>query len=196
MEPGFFFNLLLAYKYALMAPAALLLGPTVSLLSGFLLRLGYVELVPTWLALAVGELVGDALWYWLGRRWGDSFVGRFGRYVGITPDTLESVKHMFNRYHDAIIFFSKLTAGFGLAPAIFFTAGLSRVPFRRYMALNVAGQILWTSGLLAAGFFAGNIFASVNSVFGKVTSIGIVVLVLAALFGFGTYLKKRAEESD
>ena len=196
MEPGFIINLLLAYKYALMAPAAFLLGPTVSLLSGFLLRLGYVELVPTWLALAAGELLGDVLWYWLGRRYGDSFVAKFGRYVGITEHTLGSVKRMFNRYHDAIIFFSKLTAGFGLAPAIFFTAGLSRVSFRRYMALNVAGQILWTSGLLAAGFFAGNIFASVDSVFGKIFSAIVVVLVLLALFGFGTYLKKRAESSD
>jgi len=196
MEPGFVVNLLLAYKYALMAPAAFLLGPTVSLFSGFLLRLGYVELVPTWLALAAGELAGDVLWYWLGWRYGDSFVARFGRYVGITPHAIENVKHMFNRYHDAIIFFSKLTAAFGLAPAIFFTAGLSHVPFRRYMLLNIAGQVIWTSGLLAAGFFAGNIFASVNSVLGKIFSVAVVILVLVALFGFGTYLKKRAESSD
>src|SRR3989344_4105934 len=181
MEPGFVVNLLLAYKYALMAPAAFLLGPPVTLFSGFLLRLGSVELVPTWLALAAGELAGDVLWYWLGWRYGDSFVARFGRYVGITPHAIENVKHMFNRYHDAIIFF---------------TAGLSHVPFRRYMLLNIAGQVIWTSGLLAAGFFAGNIFASVNSVIGKIFSVAVVILVLVALFVFGTYLKKRAESSD
>ena len=123
------------------------------LIAGVLLKLEALKLVPTVIALAAGELGGDVLWYYLGRKYGESFIGRYGRYVGIKPHVVSRVKTLFADHHDIILFTSKLTAGFGFAVPVLFTAGLSRVPFRRYMMLNVAGQFLWTAGLLSIGYF-------------------------------------------
>lgn len=187
-------GLILTYKYAIMPGAAFLLGPIVSLSCGFLLRLGIVEWIPTFLALAAGELIGDVLWYYLGHRYGEQFVQRFGRYVGISPSMVLIVKELFNRYHDTILIASKLTAGLGFAVAVLFTAGLSRVPFRRYMMINIGGQIVLTSTLVTLGFYLGDIYLTVGGIFQKVSIFGITAFIFLCLFGFSHYLRKRAEE--
>ena len=179
---------LVEFRYLIMAPAAMILGPVVSLIAGVLLKLEITKLVPTAIALAAGELGGDVLWYWLGRNYGDSFVRRFGRYVGITPRLVAKAKTLFGDHHDVILFTSKLTAGFGFAIPVLFTAGLSRVPFRRYMMLNITGQFLWTTGLLSIGYFLGHIYLEVGTIIEKVTLFALIVIVLASLVGFGRYL--------
>lgn len=189
MDPGLLMGLIAEYTYLIIAPAAMLLGPVVSLIAGVLLRLDAIALIPTCLALAAGELGADVLWYWIGRRYGDSFVGRFGRYFGITERSIASATELFNKHHDIIIFTSKLTAGLGFAMVVLFTAGLSKVPFRRYMMLNIAGQFLWTSGLLSIGYFLGHIYLKVENTFEKIALFALVALVLVSLFGFSRYLR-------
>jgi len=189
MEGGILTDLLITYKYALMAPAALFLGPPVSLIAGILLRLDILSMIPTCLALATGELAGDVLWYWFGRRYGEAFTRRFGRFFGISAHTVATIKDLYARHHDVILFTSKLTTGLGFAIPVLFTAGLARVPFTRYMMLNVSGQFLWTAGLLSIGYFFGHIFLRVSDLFEKMALFALAILIIASLIGFGRYLR-------
>lgn len=195
MGPEMVISLIAQFRYAFLVPGALLFGPVVALGAGILLRYGAFEFIYAWLALAGGELTGDILWYWLGHRYGDGFVRRFGKYVNITEKTIELVKREYHHYHDWIIFISKLTAGFGIAPAVFFTAGLSKVPFGRYMFINVIGQVFWTTGMLSLGYYLGELSLKVNTIFDRIFyGLGIVILVAAA-WGFSRYLRNRFEKS-
>ena len=189
MNLEFLIQLLLTYKYAIIAPAVFIIGAPVSLVAGILLRLEVLEIVPTCLMLAVGELTADVLWYWLGVRYGDSFVKRYGRYVGITRSSIAYTKELFEKHHDIIIFTSKITAGLGFGTVIMFTAGLSRVPFRRYMMLNIAGQFLWTASLLSLGYFLGHLFTEVSNIFEKMALFALGVIILVSIIGFGRYLR-------
>src|SRR3989344_7229358 len=195
MEADLLTQLLVEFRYMILAPAALLLGPTVSLIAGVLLKLEVISLVPPAIALAVGELGGDVLWYWLGKKYGESFIGRYGRYVGITEHAVQRVKILFAEHHDIILFTSKLTAGFGFAIPVLFTAGLAHVPFRRYMMLNIAGQFVWTAGLLSIGYFLGHIYLEVGSILGKMTLFALLIIVLVSLVGFGRYLAYGTTET-
>src|SRR3989338_4997127 len=189
MDPAILAHLIAEYTYFIMAPAIFIFGPLVSLAAGVLLRLDAVSLVPTVLALATGELGADILWYWVGRNYGDSFIKRFGRYVGITPASVAFAKELFGKHHDLIIFSSKLTAGLGFSMLILFTAGLSKVPFRRYMMLNIAGQFLWTTALLSLGYFIGHISLKVGDTFEKVALFALGAVVLVSLIGFQRFLR-------
>jgi membrane-associated protein len=191
MEPGLLMQLLTEFRYAILAPGAFLFGPSVSLLAGVLLKLEIISLAPTVIALAAGELGGDILWYWLGKKYGDNFVRRWGRYVSITPQTVHRAKVLFSEHHDIILFTSKLTAGFGFAIPVLFTAGLSHVPFKRYMMLNIAGQFLWTSSLLAIGYFLGHIYLEVGTFLEKMALFALIAILLASIIGFGRYLKSE-----
>lgn len=183
-------ELISTYGYFILAPAAMFLGPLISLLAGVLLRLEVISIVPTVLALAAGELTADIVWYVLGRQYGELFVHRFGRYVGITTNAVTSAKDFFKKHNDVIIFTSKITAGGGFGIPIMFTAGLSRIPFHRYMMLNIAGQFLWTASLLSIGYFLGHIYLAVSNVLEKISLFALVVLILISLVGFGKYLRR------
>src|SRR3989344_2863271 len=100
MDPGVLAELITEYTYLIMAPAIFVFGPLVSLAAGVLLRLDVVSLVPTCLALATGELFSDVLWYWVGRKYGESFVARYGRFVGITRRSVTAAKTLFSTHHD------------------------------------------------------------------------------------------------
>src|SRR3989344_3904382 len=189
MNLEFLIQLLLTYRYAIIAPAVFIIGAPVSLVAGILLRLEVLEIVPTCLMLAVGELTADVLWYWLGIRYGDSFVKRNGRYGGMRRTPIAYTKELFERHHDIIIFTSKITAGLGFGTVIMFTAGLSRVPFRRYMMLNIAGQFLWTASLLSIGYFLGHLFIDVSNVFEKMALFALAIIILISIIGFGRYLR-------
>ncbi len=184
-------QLLSTYRYAIISPLVFVFGAPVSLVAGFLLRLDVLELLPTCIMLAAGELTADVLWYWLGFRYGEPFTKRFGKYVGISETSIAYVKKLFERRYDVIILSSKITAGLGFGTAIMFTAGLSKVPFRWYMLLNVIGQSIWTAALLSVGYFLGHLYLGVSGVFEKMAIFAIAIIFVGCVIGFGKYLHKK-----
>ncbi len=186
-----FVHLISQNKYFLLIPAALLGGPIVSLLSGSLVRLGYLAIVPTYLCLMGGELIGDVLWYWIGYGFGERFVNSLGPYVGVTTRHIHVVKKLFHKYHDNILFLSKLTTGFGFAIVVLFTAGLARAPFWRYLSVNIVGQIIWSGVLLIIGFFLSHLFLQTASIILRILLLTIYLIMLILLLIFQRSLRKR-----
>lgn len=177
--------------YGLIVVLSFFWGPIISLMSGLLLKAGVLYFLPAYFCLMAGELLGDIAWYALGYRWGYSFIARFGKYFSIDIKKVEVVQKAFNKYHDSILFISKLTTGLGFAPVVLFTAGLSRVPFRRYMALNGFGQIFWTAGMLLIGFELGNLYTAVGAKLDLLSIAAIAIIIFLLLFGLGKYIGRR-----
>ena len=184
-------QLVLQYKYPLMIPAAAIEGPILMMLCGLWARLGIIDFLPAYLCLNLGDLVGDTFWYWLGAEYGHGFIRRFGRFVSITEEHVASVQKIFHRYKIWILLISKVTAGFGFALATIFTAGMSRIPYWQFILLNAAGQMVWTGILMGVGYSLGNVYLSVNNIYGKITTVALILFVMVLLFGFGKYLRKR-----
>ena len=166
-------------------------GPIIAVLGGMLLRLGVVEFVPIYAVIMIGELVGDTFWYSMGRYFGHSFVRRFGKYVSVTEAGVAAVERMFHRHTTSILVINKLTMGFGFAVVTLVTAGLSKIPFGKYLTLNTFGQFFWTAFMLTVGYLFGNAYESVDSIFGKVSLIGLLIIGFFVLGGFGRYVYKR-----
>lgn len=177
--------------YGFIVVLACFQGPVISLIGGFLLKAGALYFLPTYLCLMIGELAGDVMWYALGYRWGHPFIKRFGKYFSIDIQKVGTVQKIFHRYHNWILLASKLTTGLGFAPLVLFTAGLSKVSFRRYMALNGFGQIFWTAGLILVGFVLGDLYVAVGAKLDLVSIIATSIVVFLLLFGLGKYLGGR-----
>lgn len=185
--------LLLAYRYLIIIPLSLVAQPTVGMLTGALARLGYFDVVALYTVLLVTAVLGDVAWYWIGAWWGEGFVKRFGRFVSITPSHVKKVKEIFNRYHPSILLVSKITNGFGLALVTLFTAGLTRVPFWRFVGFNIIGEAMWSAMILAVGYFFSDAYIRVNNVMGRAFLVVLLAGLILALFGFVHYMRKRLE---
>jgi membrane protein DedA with SNARE-associated domain len=187
--------LILQYKYLVMVPLIPFAQPLVGMVAGLLARLGLMELWVVYVVLVTVALAGDIMWYWVGYHWGERFVGRFGRFFAVTPGHVESVKHIFNRYHAPILLVSKVTNGFGLAIVTLFTAGLTRIPFGRYMLLNTVGELVWAAMIVAIGYFFGEAYVRVHDLFGRATLTALFILFILALIGVGVYTRRRIERA-
>ena len=64
------------YRYLLLVPFAVIEGPILSIYCGFLLHEGTLTLVPTYIALMAGDLIGDIGWYGVGYYFGYRLFGR------------------------------------------------------------------------------------------------------------------------
>lgn len=185
---------LMTYRYFLIVPLTIIEGPIVMVLCGFLLRFGTFDLVPLYVALIVADLIGDIIWYSVGRFWGIRFIKRFGKYFSITEKTLERSTELFHRHHNKILFISKITMGFGFALVTLIAAGIAKVPFRKYLVFNVAGQFIWTAVLLAIGYSFGHLYTTIDTGFRDVAFVALIIMVAVIIYGFGKYISKRIGE--
>jgi membrane protein DedA with SNARE-associated domain len=188
-------SFILTYKYAIIVPAVLIEGPVVSLLTGVFVHLGYLQLIPAYLSLVAGELIGDVMWYVIGYYYGERFALRYGRFFSLTPEHIAATKRLFNRHHERILFISKLVNGLGLGIPILFTAALSRVPFGRYMLINGLGQAVWSAFLIYIGMSFGSQISQVQSIFGVFATIGLYGILLAVIIGTGRAISRSMTKS-
>lgn len=178
-------------KYPLIFLGTSIGGPALILTSGVLIRNGVLDLLPLFLAVCLGELTLDVIWYWLGRTKADSIIQRNGKYVNITPEVYEKVKKLFYTYDAVVLFISKIAMGFGFIIAILIVAGASKIPFWKYMFWNALGEVIWVSVMLAIGYYFGDATASLSVGLKYYATAGFVAVMLALLFGVGSALKKR-----
>ena len=61
-----------------------------------------------------------------------------------------------------------------------------RIPFRKYITVNILGQFIWSGALLSVGYLFGESYTRIDSVAGKAF---VVLVFLAALYGLYRYAK-------
>lgn len=67
-------------------------------------------------------------------------------------------------------------------------AGISHLPYRRFLLFNATGGLLWGTGFTLLGCLAGASYTRVEKTVGR-ASLGLLVLI--ALAGFGAWLRAR-----
>ena len=182
---------LLAYRYVIVYPLAVVEGPILSMISGFLVRTGFFDFWPIYILLMAGDLTGDILWYLVGRHGARPLIERYGRFLSITEANVEKMEGHFHKHQMKILFISKLTTGFGFAIATLIAAGAVHVPFKKYLTINFFGQFIWTGALLAVGFFFGNLYTLVDKSLRWAFIVALVIICLGAMYGFGKAMRKR-----
>ncbi len=70
-------------------------------------------------------------------------------------------------------------------------AGVAHMPYRRFLAYNAAGGLVWGVGAVMVGFFAANSYQHVASALGQWVAIAIGVLVVAAVIAWRLRKHKR-----
>jgi membrane-associated protein len=183
------------WVYAVVVVLACAEGPILSMIFGVLLRLQVVSLLPIYAVLMVGDLIGDTFWYYIGRKFGHSFVGRFGKYFSITEESVAKVTNIFHKYKHYILFISKISNGLGFSLVTLMVAGMVKIPFLRYLFVNATGQFIWTGLLLTVGYFFGNAYIAINNIFGKIALIALFIVLILAFNGYRKYLRTHIEQA-
>ncbi len=164
----------------------LLLSP-VLVGAGALAAAGQVRLdLALWVTL-LACLVGDTLWFELGRKRGDSVLSTLCR-ISFEPEScIRRSKNFFEKGTDRTLLFSKWLPGLShVIPAV---AGLSGVGRQRFFAANLAGSALWILVLMLAGYLSIERIHVASAVGPIVFEAGL--FLLAANVGFKVVQKRR-----
>ncbi|MDD5376780.1 MAG: DedA family protein [Candidatus Gracilibacteria bacterium] len=183
-----------SYKYFLIFIGTIIEGPILMIACGFLLKLGLFSFIPLYLSVIAGDLVGDIIWYGIGRYFLDTFLVRFGGYLGVDEEILGKVKVLFKRFHTKILFISKITIGFGASLAVLLVAGASRISFKKYTVINLFGEIILVAMLFLIGYILGSAYTKVSDNFKYYFIIAIVLIIPLSLYFLHRYFKTKILE--
>ncbi len=175
----------------LLFPLAVIEGPIVTVIAGWLARLGYFPLRWAMVVLVLADLLGDSLLYALGRAGPDLLRQKWQLALGVTEARIAQVAEHFARRGGRTLLVAKLTHSFGFAALV--AAGASRMSFPAFLFFNLVGTIPKTLFFLLLGYAVGEAHVAIDSWIWR-ASLGVVVLGVA-IFGIW-YGKRRRSERD
>ncbi|MCA1846985.1 MAG: DedA family protein, partial [Actinobacteria bacterium] len=147
------------------------------LLGGVLASQGKVGLPAVLAAGVAGAIVGDSVGYEVGKRWGRRLLsGRLGRFV--KEHHRERAEQYLRAKGGRAVFFGRFTAA--LRVMIPGMAGMSAMPYRRFLVYNAAGGALWATGFGLAGYLAGDSWKKVEHIAGRASLVLLLLAVVAA----------------
>ena len=173
--------LLLAYKYWVIFPIAVVEGPMISVLTGWLVSTGALNVFVAYVLLVFADLVGDSIYYALGRFGGNPFLKHWGHWIGVDDTKLLKLEEHFGNHGNKYLLFGK-TQGFGAA--FLAAAGVIKFPFPRFIGINAIGTILKVPVFLLIGYFFGEAYEQIDSTLTKVglISFGVILFILILYF--------------
>ena len=153
------------------------------------LHIGLVIVVAT-----LGELVGSALGYSIGRFGGRPLVDRVGKYVLLTHDDLDRAEQWFARRGDPVVFFGRLVPL--LRSFLSLAAGLGEMGAAKFAAFTIAGCAIWCALLASIGDALGGSWHHVIKDFSDVGYVVAALLVIAIVTLFVQRFRKvRAQQA-
>lgn len=129
---------------------SLLLPATVALFGiGALIGVSGIPFIPIFLAATTGAVLGDWLSFWVGI----TFEGQVAKTWPLSryPDIIPRGHALVERYGIYAVFIGRF---FGpLRASVPLAAGILGMPFWPFQLANFSSAIIWSAGLLGAGYY-------------------------------------------
>jgi membrane protein DedA with SNARE-associated domain len=151
-------------------------GETVLIAASVYAGAGRLNIVAVGLIGFAAAVLGDNLGYAIGRLGGRTLVLRFGRYVFLTEKRLEKAEAFFTRHGGKIVTVARFIEGLRQANGII--AGLTKMPWPRFVAFNALGAALWVGTWTSVGYLAGN---HIGTIYTQVNRYALYLLAAVAL---------------
>ena len=167
-------------------------GETALIAFGVLASQGHYSIESVIVAAAAGAIVGDNLGYWLIGRLGGRALFRRWQWLSRYADrVLPRAEAVMARHGGKTVFFGRFVAV--LRYTVAWIAGLSRMPWWRFLFWNAAGGIAWATGVGLIAYYSGEAAASAVQRYGLYAIAGVAV---AAALGWISvrHVRRRAEE--
>ncbi len=149
-------------------------------LAGFLAGRGDLSLTLTVLMGTAGSVIGTLMWYYIGRSIGEARLKRWaakhGRLLTLAPSDIDNARDWFERHGAAAVFFGRMIPA--IRTLISVPAGLSTMPFSKFLIYTILGSALWTGLLTFAGLILHENYALVADYIDPVSKV-VVITVLA-----------------
>lgn len=184
-------SLIDTYGYLAVLVGTFLEGETVLILGGFAAHRGYLALPWVIMAAFLGTLCGDQLFFFLGRKHSQTVLARRPSWKA----RADRAQRLLERFRTPLILVFRFM--YGLRTVIPFAIGMSTVPTREFIFLNIIGALVWASVIGTGGYLFGNALEIIignikhyeQEVLGAIAVIGALVWIIY-------FSRRRMRRSD
>jgi membrane-associated protein len=148
-------------------------GEAAAVLGGVAASRGNVSLTVMCAVVVAAAILGDSVGYGIGDHYGVRLLEL--RPLHRRGTHIDAARSMLARRGGPAVFAGRFVAF--LRATMPFLAGISHMPYLRFLAYNAAGGLVWGVGNVLLGYLAGSSYTAVENTFGTVTAV-IAALVL------------------
>lgn len=172
-------KLLYEHRYIFAFLGALFEGSFIMILSGALLRFGYVNFWGLTAVLISGYFLNGIGWYLLGRIGGNAIIEKFIKRFRVGRKIIGKLEGYFHEHSVKTIFWTRITYGFSMFG--FMIAGSLKMNWKKFLSASLLAAIGWVLvvGGLGYGFGAG--LQSLSKV-AKDIAAGLFILIFVLIF--------------
>lgn len=175
------------YKYQAIFPVAVLEGPIITIISGFLVSRGRLALVPALLVVFFGDIVSDCVLYSIGR--GGRYVLRYIKFFHISPERIEKLEDRFKSSPWKTMMLAKVS--YGLGTVFMIASGASHMPPKKFLQYIFSLDFVRSSFLLAIGFYFGKAALHFGPTYLEYYATAVLIIIPVGYFVYYKRFKTK-----
>ncbi|HJQ48448.1 MAG TPA: DedA family protein [Amycolatopsis sp.] len=160
-------GLILLEDFGIPAP-----GETVLIAGAVYAGAGQLNIVVLVVVAIIAAVLGDNIGFAIGHFGGRPLVLRFGRYMFVTESRLDTAERWFTRHGGVVVVFARFVEGLRQANGII--AGITGMPWPKFLVFNALGAALWVGVWAGLGDLAGT---HITVIYEQVRRYQIYVLI-------------------
>ncbi|MBU0722546.1 bifunctional DedA family/phosphatase PAP2 family protein [Patescibacteria group bacterium] len=176
---GYIIIFLAAIAETLPILGTLIPGQTIIILGGFLAKIEIFQLEAVMVVAAFGVVIGDLLAYYIGHKFGYTFVIRYGKYFFLNQEKYKKTKDLVSEHTGKALIVGRFSP-FTRAVAAFL-AGIYKINFSKFVFYSIVGGISWSTLSVLFGYIIGQGFEGAAKYFGHIVLAAIILIVLIFL---------------
>lgn len=173
-------QMIITYGYILIFAGTFIEGETILILAGFLAHRGYLDIPLVILAAFLGSLLGDQVYFFLGRHRGAAVLARRPGWKA----KIERVNRFLGTHSTLVILSFRFL--YGLRTVAPFAIGMSGVPAPRFALLNALSALVWAVAVGGLGYLFGHTMETILGDMRKI-EIALIAILLAVFLGIVLY---------
>ena len=179
------------YGYIAVLIGTFLEGETILVIAGFMAHRRYLELPLVILAAFIGTLIGDQLYFYIGRIKGKAFLEKRPKW----QPKVNRVHNLVERHQTLLILGFRFI--YGIRTVTPFVLGMSKVSPLKFLLLNSCGALIWAIAIGAAGYYFG---LTIELLLGKIKKYEIFIIlgmiIVSILFWISYKIKEKKKFND
>jgi membrane protein DedA with SNARE-associated domain len=170
-------------------------GETSIIAGSVLAGSGRLNIFVVAIAAFLAAVGGDSIGYVIGRTGGRSLLLRFGRYVGLNERRLTRVEKFMAQRGPIMVVVARFVEGLRQLNGL--VAGVTRMPFGKFLLFNAIGAALWVGVWSSAGYFAGDHLDAIEGAIHRYANVALIVaVVLVAAYVWFHVRRRRAHKAE
>jgi membrane-associated protein len=164
-------------------------GDSLLVTAGLLASQGQLDILHLNLLLVAAAILGDSAGYWIGFTAGPRIFNRENSFF-FNKKHVQRTHAFFEKYGGKTIIIARFVPIVRtFAPTV---AGVGSMSYKRFLAFNVVGGLLWVLSMTSVGYFLGRTIPNIEKNLHIVVGIVILVSFVPILFEWIRARKERA----